>query len=346
VTGVPVGPEGLVPDPMEAPALRWGVLGPGWIAARFVHAMHAGTRQTVQAVASRDAARAQEFARRQGIPTAHGSYDALVADPEVDVIYVSTLHPAHHATARLAIDTGKHILIEKPLALNEIQGRDLAEAAHRNGVFAMEALWTSFLPKFAALRAVIGAGLIGEPVSVIADHGEHFGPEHRIMRPDLAGGPLLDLGTYPVALADSVLGPVDTVLAVGQLAPSGVQAQISIALSHAAGGQSTLHTTILSNTPTTATIAGTDGTITVDGPFFQPGPFSVTGSDGSDLGRYDEPRVGHDALYFEAAEVARCIAEGRLESPIRPLSDSLRTLSVLDRIRDRIGTIYDEDTTA
>jgi predicted dehydrogenase len=342
--GVPTGPQGLVPDPMLAPPLRWGVLGPGWIAERFIDAVRTGTRQEVVAVASRERDRARAFADRRSVPHAYGSYEELVTDPDVDVVYVATPHPAHHACALLAIEAGKHVLVEKPLALNEIQASDIAEAAGRRGVFAMEAMWTFFLPKMAALRAVLDGGVVGQPVSVIADHGEHFGPDHRIMRADLAGGPLLDLGTYPVALAVAVLGPVGELHAVGRMIPAGVQGQISIAMGHERGGQSALHTTVLSNTPTAATIAGTDGTVTVDGPFFTPGPFTVSASDGRELGRYDEPRVGHAALHFQAAELARCVAAGRLESAIRPLAESVRTMGVLDRIRERIGTTYDVDS--
>jgi predicted dehydrogenase len=332
-----------VPDPMDAPPLRWGVLGPGWIAERFVDAVRTNTGQDVRAIASRDGSRAKVFAQALGIPHAYGSYEALVADPDIDAVYVATPHPAHHACALLAIEAGKHVLVEKPLALNAIQAQDIADAAARQRVFCLEALWTFFLPKFAAIRAALEDGLIGEPRSVIADHGEHFGPDHRIMRADLAGGPLLDLGIYPVALASAILGPVQTVHAVGGLIPAGVQGQISMTLQHDGGGQSALHTTILSNTPTSATIAGTDGTITIDGPFFTPGPFTVTASSGTVISRYDEPRVGHAALHFQAAELARCVAHGRTESSIRPLAESVRTMGVLDRIRGRIGTVYQSD---
>jgi predicted dehydrogenase len=163
--------------------------------------------------------------------------------------------------------------VEKPLGLNAAEVRQLADEARRNRVFLMEALWTVFPPKFDVLRQVLDDGLLGEVRSEIADHGEHFGPGHRIMRADLAGGPLLDLGTYPVTLATTVLGPAERVLASGQPAPGGVNGQASILLAHAGGNQSVLHTTLFSKTPTSATIAGTDATVTIPGPFYQPGGF-------------------------------------------------------------------------
>jgi predicted dehydrogenase len=330
-------------DSMDAPPLRWGVIGPGWIAERFVQALHRSTRQQVVAVGSRSPDRSREFASRLQIPRAHGSYQALVDDANVDVVYVAVPHNAHHACALLALEAGKHTLVEKPLALNAAQARDLAAATQRRGVFCMEAMWSFFLPKFAALRDVIGQGMIGELRTVIADHGEHFGPDHRIMRPELAGGPLLDLGTYPVALATALLGEADEVLAIGQPAASGVQGQISVLLAHPGGNQSVIHTSILSNTPSGATIAGTGGTLTIPGVFYMPGDFTVQAGDGTTTFAYREPPTRHEGLHYQAAEVARCVHAGLLESPTRPLAASVSMMSVLDRIRERIGTVYDED---
>ena len=193
-------PPPRTPDPMLAPPLRWGVLGPGWIAERFVGSLRRSTRQQVVAVASRDPGRAAAFAARWGVDRAYGGYQALVEDPQIDVVYVATPHNAHRPCALLAVEAGRHTLVEKPLALNAAEVQELAAAARGNGVFLMEALWMVFLPKFDVLRQVLADGLLGEVRSVLAEVGEHFGPEHRIMRADLAGGPLLDLGTYPVAL--------------------------------------------------------------------------------------------------------------------------------------------------
>ena len=167
--------------------------------------------------------------------------------------------------ALAAIEAGKHVLVEKPLALNAAEARKLAEAALARRVFLMEAYWTDFLPKFDVLRQLLADGVLGEIHTILADHGEHFTPEHRIMRPDMAGGPLLDLGTYPVAFATKILGSAEQVLAIGQVAPTGVNGQASILLSHAGDAQSVLHTTLFSHTPCEAVIAGSLATLAYSG---------------------------------------------------------------------------------
>jgi predicted dehydrogenase len=177
---------------------------------------------------------------------------------------------------------------------------------------------------------------------VLADIGEHFEPEHRIMRAELAGGPLLDLGTYPVALATMVLGPAERVLASGQPAPSGVNGQASILVGHAGGAQSVLHTTLFSDTPNAATIAGTAATATIPGPFYQPGDLRVRFFDGAALD-HREPAAGHAALHFQAAHLAAAVGDGLLESPLRPLADSLTAIRVLDEVRRQLGVVFTEE---
>ena len=333
-------PAARTPASEAAPALRWGVLGTGWIAERFIGSLQRHTRQQLLAVGSPDAGRSAAFAGRLGLPRAYGSYEELVADPDVDVVYVATPHPAHHPCARLALEAGKHTLVEKPLALNAAQATEIAQLAADRGRFCAEALWTFFLPKFDIVRQLLDDGALGEVRTVQADHGEHFTAGHRILRADLAGGPLLDLGTYPVSLATWVLGPPQRVVAVGQPHPAGVNGQAAAILRDSAGNQAVLHTTLFSNTPTAAAIAGTHATLTLPGPFYQPGDLLLASADGDRQLRFTEPRAAHDALHFEAAEVARCISAGRLESPIRPLCQSITTLKVMDEIRRQLGDAF------
>ena len=197
----------------------------------------------------------------------------------VDAIYVATPHHQHFPCALAAIEAGKHVLVEKPLALNAAEARKLAEAALAQRVFLMEAYWTDFLPKFDVLRQLLADGALGEIHTILADHGEHFSPDHRIMRPDMAGGPLLDLGTYPVAFATKILGPAERILATGQAAPTGVNGQASILLSHANDAQSVLHTTLFGHTPCEAVIAGSLATLRISGSFYAPGDFTLTAND-------------------------------------------------------------------
>jgi predicted dehydrogenase len=343
VSGFPESlPRARTPDPRSAPSLRWGVMGTERIAERFVAALLRFSDQQVSAVGSRSDNGAQAFAGRFGIGRAHGSYEALVADPEVDVVFVATPHNTHRSCALLALEADKHALIEKPIALNAAQAREIAELAQRRERFCMEAYWTAFLPKFDVLRQVLAAGALGEISAVVADFGEWFPAEHRIQRRDLAGGPMLDLGTYLISFVIDVLGAPDHVLARGVSAGTGVNGQTAMILTRG-GQQAVLHTSILANTPTVATIAGSQATISIDQTFYQPGGFTMTASDGSSSLRWDEPRIGHDALHFQAAEVARRIHAGETGSPLRPLSVSIEVLHVMDEVRRQTGDLFPDE---
>jgi predicted dehydrogenase len=328
---------------MTAPALRWGVMGTGWIAERFVQALQQSTRQQVTAVGSRSRETAAAFAKQFGLQTGHGSYHDLVADSQVDIVYIATPHNYHHPCAMLALEAGKHILVEKPLALNAAQALQIAQLAERRGLFCMEGLWTFSLPRFDVVRQLLASGVLGEVRSVIADHGERFAQSHRIMRPELAGGPLLDLGSYPIALANAVLGMPERVHAIGQPAPSGVNGQTAIVLGHPGGALSTLHTTLFSDTPTSATISGTKATLTLPGPFFAPGDVVLTETGGRRRIAYTEPAIGLRGLHYQAAEVARRISAGERSSPRRPLQASIDTLAVMDEVRRQVGVTFAEE---
>ncbi len=321
-------------DPREAPSLRWGILGTGWIAEKFTTALRRHTTQRIQAIGSRTKDGADRFARSVGGATAYGSYEALVADPDVDIVYVATPHNHHAAHALLAIEAGNHVLVEKPVAISEAEARAVATAAVQAGVFCMEALWTLFLPKYDVLGQLLADVRLD---TVLADMGEYFEPDHRIFRAELAGGPLYDMATYPLSIAMWALGSPETVAAVGTPAPNGVNGQLGMMLTGEDGGVAMLHSSIIGMTPTTATFAGLDQTISVDGAFYQPGGFTVTTRAGDTL-RYDEPRVAHEGgLHFQAADVARRIVAGETQSPIRPMADSVRLLRVMDAIRAQVG---------
>lgn len=330
-------------DPLRAPTLRWGILGPGWIAERFVSSLKESTRQEIVAVGARSEPKARAFAGRWGIPRAYPGTEELVGDPEVEAVYVATPHHHHFPCALAAIEAGKPVLVEKPLTLNAAEAMRLAEAARCRNVLCLEAYWTDFLPKFEVLRQVLADGVLGEVHSILADHGEHFGPEHRIMRADMAGGPLLDLGTYPVAFATKTLGAPTKIQAFGQWAPSGVNGQASILLAHERDAQSVLHTTLFSHTPCQAVIAGSEGTVTIPGSFYAPGNFFIADNGNVVRLEYREPPSRYRQLYHEAIHFAECVVEGRLESPIRPLADSITTLKTLDEVRRQLGIVFNEE---
>ncbi len=265
-------PAPRTPDSAAAPPLRWGILGTGWIAETFVASLRRHTRQVVYAVGSRTTESALRAATVWEAPVAHGSYEALVADPRVDVVYVATPHNFHFQHAALAIEAGKHVLVEKPVGLDADEARAIGDAAAHAGVFCMEAMWTLFLPKFDVVRQILDGGELGRVVAAHADMGERFDEPHRIMRPELAGGPLLDLGTYAATFATWVLGAPDAVAAVATPAPNGINGQLAVALGTPAGATASLHTTILADTATTASVIGVEGRIDLGSRFYLPGP--------------------------------------------------------------------------
>jgi predicted dehydrogenase len=334
-------PKSRIPDPMDAPALRWGVLAPGRIAGTFVDALAQCTKQRLVAVGSRSLDRAQAFASAHGADRAYSSYEQLVADPEVDAVYVASPHSEHAAQALLAIEAGKPVLVEKPFTRNADEAGQVARAAKAAGVFAMEAMWTRFLPHIDVIRQLLADGALGEVITVLADHGQIFepDPEGRMFNPALAGGALLDLGVYPISFASFVLGSPDSIVATGSLTDTGVDAQASMVLT-SGRAQACLNTTLLAKTPTTASISGTLARLECTGAFYAPGVLTLTSNDDRRLVRDADPITGHLGLSFEAAHAATLIADGATESPLMPLDETISVLQTIDGVRTQVGVRF------
>lgn len=317
--------------PQNVPALRWGVLGTGWIAERFVTSLQTRTQQQVVAVGSHNPDRAARFANEHGV-SAHGSYEDLVSRSDVDVVYIASRHEAHATDALLAIRAGKHVLVEKPFALSEQEARGVFDAATSAGVLAAEALWTFFLPKWDVIRQLREDGVIGAVRQLGAEYGEHFNPPHRILDSGELGGDFFDLGLYPVGFATWWLN--DPLVAAAHQAPypTGVTGATS-ALLTTADAQGAVSSTIFDTTPTRAWVVGANAVLDIDGLFCQPGPFVLRSPDGDKQLHWDEPRIGHEGLHYQASEIARAVGVGELESPIRTPSDTLSTIRVMDEIR-------------
>ena len=328
-----------VPDPGDAPPVRWGILGAGKIAGSFADEVAAFTRGRVTAVGSRDGRRASDFAQRHApSATAHGSYEALVADPDVDVVYVATPHSHHRDHGLLAVAAGKPVLMEKAFTRNEAEAREVLDAAREAGVFVMEAMLTRHLPHVAAIRALVAQGEIGEIRSVTASYGSGaaYDPSHRLFAPELAGGALLDIGVYPLAFATDLLGMPDGVTAVGLRAPTGVDTQSTVVLRYG-DATATLSSSVLAQSATSLVIAGTGGRIEVVDRFMVPTTFSVVWADGA---RREFDGYAPGAKQYEAAEVARCLAAGLTQSPRMTWQDTLDLMRVMDRARAQLGVVY------
>lgn len=328
-------PQPRVPDPLTGPVKRWAVLGTGWIAARFVEALQQHTNQRVVAVGSRSLARAEEFAAEHGIPEAYGSYEELVAS-DVDVVYVATGHLEHLAHATLALEAGKPVLVEKPMTPCLADTERLVALAREQGLFAMEAVWTLALPRYSVVRQVIESGMLGEIVQVSAELGERLVDHHRAMDPAQGGGAMNDIGSYVMMFANEMLPGIRVRAASGPRHASGAVGQFQALLSDDDGRQALVAATMLADTPTRAHVAGTEATLELEGPFYQPGPVVVRFHDGEVL-RYDEPALAHTQLFWEALEVARCLNAGLTESPLRTLDATLATVALMEQARELMG---------
>jgi predicted dehydrogenase len=312
--------------------LRWGVMGTGGIADSFAADLELTDSGVLVAVGSRRIDSADRFGDRFGVPNRHASYEDLVVDPDVEVVYVATPHPFHHAGAKLALGAGKPALVEKAFTMNAAEARDLVAGARAAGLFLMEAMWTRFLPHIAQIRALLADGVLGEIVTVTADHGQWFAkdPEFRLFAPELGGGALLDLGVYPVSFASMVLGPPESVVSVVTPAFTGVDGQTSMLFGYTGGAQAVLTCTLSARSPTRAAIIGTEARIEIDGDFYAPTSFTLISRDGERT-RYDAPHEGR-GLRHEADEVARCLREGLLESPLMPLDETISIMATMDAV--------------
>ena len=327
-----------IPDPHDAPPLRWGILGPGGIAHTFADALKKHTRQELVAVGSRSQERADAFADQFDIHHRHDTYEALVADENVDAIYVASPHSHHAEHALLAISAGKHVLIEKAFTRTAAQAREVVQAAGAAGVTCMEAMWTRFLPHVDVVRQLLDDGTLGDIETMAADHGQYFDfdPDFRLFNPDLAGGAMLDLGVYPVSFASFVLGTAGRINSVGTRAENGVERQVSMILDGFADhpmAHALLNTTLAAKTPTTASIAGSKGRIEIPGDFYAPQRVTFTPLGGDAIVSPEPVISGHEGLAYEAAHFAQLVADGAKESPLLTLGE---TISIVETMEEAV----------
>jgi predicted dehydrogenase len=319
--------------------IRWGIAATGGIARGFAAGLAETDDADTVAVASRTAERAEEFGAEFDIPHRHASYEALAADPDVDIVYVASPHSRHMSDTLLFLEAGKHVLCEKPFALNERQSRRMVDTARAHGLFVMEAIWSRFLPSYEILGELLADGVIGQVESVDADFGIHFpwDASHRLFDLALGGGALLDLGIYPLQLASLVLGPPTEVHAVASLGSTGADEHVAAVLAHASGALATIRAATRVNLACTARISGSDGVI--DLPAFMHCPTSLTVTTPAGVEHHDAPIVGQ-GLRYQVAEVHRCVRAGALESPAIPHAETLSLASTMDQIRHEIGVRY------
>ena len=328
-----------------AETTRWGILATGKIAHKLAADLALTPDNELVAVGSRRAESARAFAEQYGAPAAYGSYEELVADPDVDVVYVATPHSLHLECARLAFEAGKHVLCEKPLTLNIAEAEEMVRLAREHDRFLMEAMWTACNPVIRRLSDDLRAGRFGTPHQVHAELGFHVdeGPEHRLLNPDLGGGALLDMGIYPLTFAHLMLGPAEELSATATLSELGVDLDVAITGRYAGGALATMVASLTSWSSRAASVATDEGRLEVPPEFHHPRYALWTPVDGEpERIEADEPVIG-DGYGNEVAEVGRCVRAGLRESPLVPLERTLLLMRQMDDLRRQVGVRYPTD---
>ena len=318
---------------------NWGILGPGGIATAFAEDLKKLEGHSIAAVGSRTLSKAQSFANTFG-GTAYGSYEELVADPQVDAIYVATPHPTHKDNVILALNAGKPVLCEKPFAVNATEAQQMVDAANKNGVALMEAMWARFLPHYAQVREIIQSGVLGKIHTIHADHGQRLADQNipRLVEPALAGGALLDLGIYPISFAHMILGIPSKITSSAVLTDKGVDAQTSMIFDYASGAQAVLNTTMIEQTPCRAVVAGLNGWLEIDRTFYNPANMRVVLNDGT-VTEYPNTYVGH-GLREQAEVFKQLVTSGQQQSQILKWQYTVDIMKTLDQVRSQIGLKY------
>ncbi len=320
--------------------IRWGILGTGLIATKFATGLRVLPDAELSAVGSRAQATADAFGDKFDVPRRHTSYQALVEDPEVDVVYVGTPHSLHRDHSVLALQAGKAVLCEKPFAINAAEAKQVIAVARQEGHFLMEAMWTRFLPAMQRVRQILVDGVIGDVRMATADFGFRtpFDPQHRLFDPHRGGGALLDVGVYMVSLASMVFGPPSRATGMAHLSETGVDEQSAAILGYDGGQLFLLHTAVRTETPQEAILMGTSGWLRIHSPWWCPDTLtlSIPGQEAEEI------RLPHEGngYNYEATEVMNCLRAGELESAVVPLDESLEVMKTMDQIRAQWGLRY------
>ncbi len=322
---------------------KWGIIGAGNIAGKFAEDLKLLPQARLKAVSSRSADRASAFAKKYKIPDWHDSWDAIAADPEVDIVYVATHHPFHFQNTLSCLEAGKAVICEKPITMNRQELDILVRIARENKVFLMEAIWSRFLPSTRKVLEVRKSGELGQLTSVDADFGFRFefDPEHRLFDPAKGGGALLDIGIYPVFISQLMAGAPEKIKATARFAPTGVDHSCNMIFEHGNEVVSSLNCTLLSDAPIEANLLFEHGWIRMESWWLTPGPITI-----HRIGRkpkrvkFREPGNGY---HHEAAEVMQCLDRGLKESPSLPLDFSLDLMGTLDAVRKECGIRYLQD---
>ncbi|TDB69219.1 Gfo/Idh/MocA family protein [Arundinibacter roseus] len=321
--------------------IRWGILAPGRIAHKFAQDLLTVADATLVAVGSRSLERAQEFARQYNAPYAYGSYEELIACPDIDIVYIASPHTGHHEHTLLCLNAGLPVLCEKPFGMNLGHVQEMVQTAREKKLFLMEALWSRFMPTTLKTLELIQQGAIGKVLGVRADFGFKgiYDIEGRLFNKKLGGGALLDIGIYPLFWSYAILGMPATMKASAVFSETGVDAATGMVLTYDSGAFAFLDATFLAKTDCEAVVYGELGSIRVHGRWHESEALSLELTD-------QEPQVfdfarsthGYD---FEIKAVGEALRAGLTETPDWSLRDSLNLMTLLDGVREEIGLVYE-----
>ncbi len=325
--------------------IRWGIIAPGNIAAKFSAALRQVDDAVLYSVASRDVEKAKCFAAQNGFLHTAESYQDLINDDNVDVIYIASPHNCHAEQSLACLRAGKPVLCEKPMTVNSRQATEVIRVADDNNTFYMEAVWSRFLPVYKRIRQWIDNGDIGDIQLIQASFGFNFpfDPKSRLYDPNLAGGALLDVGIYPITFSQWVMQDQypASISAVGSLGSTGVDERSAVTLQYDEGQIATLTSTVLADTVYDAWIIGSRGKIKVPMFWCAESAELITGSR-ADMNVVDSAYLPHQPNGYEAEilEVHRCLAQQELQSPELTWGNSLKVMKIMDEVRDQLGLTF------
>ena len=325
-------------DPASVPSLRWGILGAGDIADVLIDTLKKHTKQQVIAIASKTPGKASALASKYGVEQTFDSYEALCDQRDIDVVYIATLPHTHLADALIAINNGKHVLIEKPSTIRAAEAKILYEAAAKAGVFAMEAMWSRYLPQASIIRKIISEGLLGDISLIQVDFGQDNRAIARLWLPEASI--MQDMGIYPIAFTEQILGLPKKITATGQLHNSRSEAMASAVFEYESGARAVVTTSGYSHVPTRASVSGSEGVLEVDAPFFTPSGLTLKEAVFNGKGPHWSDStgvVGHEGLCYQANYLASYVSQGLLESPLHTHAQTVAIIGIGEEIRRQIG---------
>ena len=330
---------------MNEQTIRWGIIGTGRIARAFAEGLKFTTNGKLHGIASRSLASAQSFAQEWDIPSAFGNYQELAESDAIDAVYIATPHSSHAENAILCMKNKKAVLCEKPFAVNSSEVEAMIKTSREMNVLLMEGMWSRFPPLMNQLRDWLNEGKLGDIRTLHADFGflpKERDPNGRLFNLELAGGSLLDLGIYPVSLASMIMGKPTDIQTLANIGPTGVDEQAGWIFRYSNGALAMLLSSLECETRQEAFIAGSIGNVRVHKQCWKPQKMTFTETNGEASETIEMPFVGN-GFNYEAESFGDLLIQGKKESPIMPLDESLELMNQMDKIRKEWNLVYPMD---